>query len=95
MQMKPITRRFVSNLFTRNTGHAVLYSTRPRPVDSGAWLLWLPGDDTRGIMEESLALVHANLSYVDACVLIRANVFNISSNIFEAKEYGKVCSILD
>lgn len=27
MQMKPITRRFVSNLFTRNTGHAVLYST--------------------------------------------------------------------
>lgn len=35
MQMKPITHRFVLNLFTRHNGDAVLYSTRSRIVDLG------------------------------------------------------------
>lgn len=33
--MKPITHRFVLNLFTRHNGDAVLYSTRSRIVDLG------------------------------------------------------------
>ena len=37
--MKPITRRFVSNLFTRQNGDAVLYSTRSWLVDLGGWVL--------------------------------------------------------